>query len=105
MNLPEYAHISDSDLEAIRDIIMDGLKGFDIRVFVFGSVARGEFGMGSDVDIAFMSEDGIPAEVIGGVREKLEESTIPYTVDLVDLATFGTSLREAILAEAIEWSV
>lgn len=80
---------------------MTGIPG--VKVYLFGSWARGEQRTSSDIDIAI---DGLPSDkgyMIGRLREALEESDLPYNVDVVDMSFVSTSLRQRILQEGILW--
>lgn len=63
--------------ETAGRIVFDRLAGHPARVYLFGSRARGD--------------------------EDLEESTVPYFVDVVDLSTAGSKLRDAVKRESVEW--
>ncbi len=88
-----------------RDIVARELRGLPVRVFLFGSRARGASVAGSDIDIALLGETPLPRPLLSRMRESLEESAIPVRVDLVDLAVTDDLFRDAVLAEAVEWTV
>jgi hypothetical protein len=104
LNLPGYAHISDSDLEAIRDIIMDGLQGFPAGEFPLGSAARGEFEISSVNGVKILYSDSVRRHVDGEHKRPLDESTIPHTICGVDLPTVNDSVRHSMIRDAIEWT-
>ena len=86
-----------------RAIVLRRLAGHGARVFLFGSRARSDGHPGSDIDIAVLPEQPLPAGLLGELREALEESTIPQTVDVVDLSETDSDFRTRVLAEGIEW--
>jgi predicted nucleotidyltransferase len=88
-----------------RLIVAGELKGVPVRIFLFGSRARGQSAPGSDIDIALLAESPLPRSLLSRMRESLEESTIPVHVDVVDLAVADETFRRAVLAEAVEWTV
>ena len=59
--------------------------------------------MGSDVDIGLLSENGIDGLLLSNLREALEESTIPYHVDVVDLSRVSETFKNEIMKDAILW--
>lgn len=77
---------SDRYLDAAREIVLEVLAGQPADVFLFGSWARGDPRRTSDIDIAVLPRGRLPPGLLSRVREALEESTIPYPVDVVDLA-------------------
>lgn len=86
-----------------RAIVLRALAGREVRVFLFGSRARGEAHPASDIDIGVLPEEPLPRGLLAELREALEESAIPQTVDLVDLSEADPEFRARVLAEGIEW--
>lgn len=74
----------------------------NVRIYLFGSWARGEQRKSSDVDIAVEGTGDIALE-IALFREKLEESTIIYNVDVVNMARVTSIVKEKIISEGILW--
>ena len=73
-----------------------------VRIYLFGSWARGEAKRSSDVDIAIESKDDM-SFLIGEFREALENSCIIYNVDVVDMNFAAESLCKKIREEGIIW--
>jgi hypothetical protein len=46
----------------------------------------------------------LPAGLLSNIREALEESHIPYRVDLLDLTEADEGFRAAVLREGIPWT-
>jgi len=65
------------------------------RVVLFGSLARGTFGPGSDIDLAV---EGIPGRDLLRAQGRLLGEFPEFSIDLVDLAG-ASSLREAVERE------
>ena len=95
----------EKDLALARKIVLRGLRKYSARVFLFGSRATGRAAHASDIDIAVLPENSLPEGVLAELREQLEESSIIYTVDLVNLESAEEGLRERVLKEGIEWNV
>lgn len=53
------------------------------RVNIFGSRAKGNYKAGSDIDLAIMNE-GVSEKMVRKLNADLEESTLPYRVDIVN---------------------
>jgi predicted nucleotidyltransferase len=92
------------DLKEARRIVLDRLHGQGVRVFLYGSWVTGHPGRTSDIDIGVLPEGKLPGGLLSEIREALEESTIVYPVDLVDLSEASPSLRERVVREGIPWS-
>ncbi len=91
-------------LAELRRIVAAALKGTPVRVWLFGSRARGDARSFADVDIALDGGiDGIERHLLATVRERIEESRGPYQVDLVDLMYASDALRQAVRREGVEW--
>jgi predicted nucleotidyltransferase len=69
------------------------------RLMVFGSVARGEAGPDSDVDVLVDFDRPVGLFAFAGLKRRLEE-IVGRRVDLVTRGGLRPELRSAILAEA-----
>jgi len=92
-------------LAKARQIVFTLVAGRDITVYLYGSRASGKARSFSDIDIALdAGGDAIDDGLLAEIREQLEESNIPYTVDVVDLARTSQTFRDKIRREGIRWS-
>jgi predicted nucleotidyltransferase len=71
-------------IEELRQMLLAALGEHDAEVWLFGSCARGGAFRHSDIDIAILPRDDLPFGFFGVLQADIEESTIPYDVDLVD---------------------
>ena len=92
------------DLEQVRRIVLGVLAAQPARLFLFGSRARGEAGPRSDIDIAVLPQSPLVEGTLARMREALEESTVPYRVDVVDLTEADETFRRRVLAEGVPWN-
>lgn len=90
-------------LEKIRDIVLKNMENEPVDIYLFGSWARGSMRHSSDVDIAVDGKETDVSAKISALREELEESTIPYRVDVVDMERASEVLCEEIRREGILW--
>ncbi|MDI3257126.1 MAG: nucleotidyltransferase domain-containing protein [Kyrpidia sp.] len=93
-----------SVLDQVRRMAVEHVSGTDIQVYLFGSWARGEERKTSDIDIGLWSKSPLPPETVMSLREKFEESSIPYRVDVVDLTKVDREFLDTIRQEGIEWT-
>lgn len=91
-------------LERVRRIVLDRLRGRPARVYLFGSTATGRVRASSDIDVAIEPLAPLPPGVLAELREALDESTIPYDVDLIDLSVAPPVFRERVRQEGILWT-
>ncbi len=94
----------DPYLDRIRDIVLDALSGYPVTVYLFGSRASGSARRASDVDIAVEAQEPLPPRVLARLRDRLEESTVPYRVEILDFASAGDDLRKRIKQEGVVWN-
>ncbi len=90
-------------LEQVRAAVLVALTGHDARVYLFGSEAQGAARRGSDIDVAVDPTHPLPPGVLARLRETLEESTIPYEVDLVDLKEADPAFVDRVRREGVLW--
>lgn len=91
-------------LAEVRRIVDSHLGEFGVRVYLFGSFARRRERTASDIDVGILPSAPLPAGLLSHVREDLEESWIPYRVDLVDLSQAGQDLMQSVMLEGIPWN-
>lgn len=84
-------------------MVLAALEGHDLAVWLFGSCARGEPRQHSDIDIAILPRDELPSSFFGELEANIEESTIPYDVDLVDLRQADPALVDEVRREGVNW--
>lgn len=92
-----------NSLDEVRRLVEEALINYRARVYLFGSWATGKAHRGSDIDIAIEAEKSISREALAHLRERLEESHIPYRVEVVLLNDADDALRRRILAEGVLW--
>jgi len=98
------ASVLETSLAEVRRLVLAGLREHPAKVFLFGSRAVGGAREGSDIDVAVLPLDSMPPDTLAEIRDTLEDSTIPYRVDLIDLRYAPESLRERVLLEGIPWT-
>ena len=103
VSAPRPTNAVEDALEAVRRILLNGLRGTGARVFVFGSRAGGTVHPASDLDVAVLPHAPLPVGLLALLREALDESTVPFAVDLIDLSEADSAFRARVLAEGISW--
>ena len=83
------------------NIIQSRLPG--CKVYLFGSRARGTHKEGADIDLALDFIKQIDFDIILKLYVEIEETSIPLTVDLVDLYTASDTLKKEIQTEGVLW--
>lgn len=91
------------DLENTRRIVLGRLKNYRARVYLFGSQATGKARLYSDIDVAVLPLQKMPASMFSEIREELEESDIVRSVDVIDLTEADESFRQRVEREGVIW--
>ena len=87
--------------EYIKNLLFEKLPK-DCRIFLFGSRAAGNQGFASDFDIGLISEN-LDQKLLNEIQSIIEESFVPFKVDLVDFSKVDREFKEKALKEIIEW--
>lgn len=90
-------------LGELRRMVLGALGNRDAAVWLFGSCARGDVRQHSDIDIAILPRDDLPSGFFAELAADIEESPIPYDVDLVDLRHADPALVEEVRREGVKW--
>ena len=90
-------------IEELRRIVLAALGEQDAAVWLFGSCARGDVRHMSDIDVGILPPDELPAGFFATLAEAIEESTIPYNVDIVNLQEVDPIWLDAIRREGVRW--
>jgi len=90
-------------IEQLRRMVLEALGEHDAGVWLFGSCARGDERQRSDIDVAILTRDELPAGFFGELDADIEESTIPYDVDLVDLRYADPALIAEVRRQGVKW--
>jgi predicted nucleotidyltransferase len=88
-------------LEDLKRFLRKFFRNEAVEVYLFGSRARGNASEFSDVDIAVFSEKDI-SDKLALLMEILEESNLPFKIDLVDLKK-APYLKEVVKREGKRW--
>jgi len=76
----------------------------NVKVYLFGSRARGTNRPNSDIDLAIDMGHKLDFIEVSRARSILEMLSVPQKIDLVDVQSVPVELREIILKEGIEWT-
>ncbi len=91
--------LTQTQFEILDRTAIQPLKKAGGQVWIFGSRARGDHKTFSDIDLLFSFPEKAPAGLLGLISEALEESRLPFKVDLVNESELADSYREGVLDE------
>ncbi len=95
--------ISKSIKEQILTIITKHISNDHLEVILFGSFAQGLARPTSDIDLCLKADRPIDYYKILAIKSELEESNIPYKIDIVDFNHLDQSFKEIALKEVVKW--
>jgi uncharacterized protein len=90
-------------IEELRRMVLAALDEHSAAVWLFGSCARGDVRRHNDIDIAILPRDELSPWFFSELAADIEESPIPYDVDLVDLRRADPALIEEVRREGVKW--
>jgi predicted nucleotidyltransferase len=90
-------------LERVPDITLQVLGDRDARVYLFGSSVTGRLRLSSEIVVAIDDVRVLPSALLAELRERLEESAVPYDVDIVDLSAASPEIRSSVEQEGLLW--
>ena len=82
-------------LEIVQDILIKNLPA-GVKVWVFGSRANWTTKDSSDLDLALEGEGKLSHTVLGALIDAFEDSSLPYTVDVVDFNRIGDAFKQIV---------
>ena len=75
----------------------------DVKIYLFGSYARGTAKQGSDIDIAIDAGKRLNLHEHQFLFNLLDALPTPQKIDLVDMYKISDDMRESILQKGIIW--
>ena len=94
--------LSAEQLAQVQQVLCRVLPG--AQVAVFGSRATGRARPFSDLDLLVCVPPRLSWAQRADLRDAFEASSLPFGVDLVDLAGLAEGMRQRVLAEALPLS-
>lgn len=87
----------------VKDIVIAFLKDEEVKVILFGSRARGNNQISSDVDVGIIPAGKFREERITLLKEKIENINIPYKVEIVNLSEVSEEFKREAMKDPIIW--
>jgi len=90
-------------LEEIKRLVLSRLGPDDAQVYLFGSWARDDIRQASDIDLAVEPKRGFDEKRLADLADALEESNIPYRVEVVNIRLADNRFRSRVTSEGVTW--
>ncbi len=94
----------DKYLKLAQHLVLSHIETDDYAVFLFGSRAAGKGGRGTDIDIGLLGTRPVAYKRLEDLRELLENSIIPYPVDIVDFNRVDDKFKKHALRKIKVWN-
>lgn len=95
MSAPQPAALSEQHLDQVRQTLVKEIGSLQ-AIYLFGSMARGDAGPDSDVDLGVLARNVVPPERLFDLAQELA-AALGRDVDLVDLRGASTVLRVQVI--------
>ena len=87
------------DLDIVRRILDLHVPGIEVRAF--GSRVAGNARRHSDLDLILMTDEVVDIRILARLNAALSDSSLPFTVDVLDWASLEESFRNLILQDSV----
>ncbi len=87
-----------NNIEDLKNFLKEYFKNSNVKVYLFGSRAKGENRKYSDIDLAIESKENLKDKIVE-LKNIIEESNLIYKVDIVDISKIDFLKKE----EMIKW--
>ncbi len=91
--------ISENPEKEIKNIIFQFLDPKEYQVFIFGSRVTGKAQKYSDYDVGIRGKKSLPSKIKVLIEEALEESDLPYKVDIIDFSLVSPNFKKVALSK------
>lgn len=90
-------------LRKLKQEILSSLAQEPVKIYLFGSRARGDERAASDIDIGVIPTSPLRPGTLSALRERIEGLNIPYKVEIVNLLGTSQEFRRQALRDAQIW--
>ena len=91
-------------LNMLKEIILSIVDRKKVMVFLFGSRVSGRHSTGVDADIGLLADDKLSANLYHNLRNAIDESIIPWEVDIIDFTRVDPSFKAEALKDIVIWN-
>ncbi len=93
-----------TDFESVaKKIILQELKKFSCKIFLFGSRATKENHRFSDMDIGIIPGKDFDHRFLYDLKDKLSDSIVPFKVDVVNFNLVPDNFKNEALKHVVWW--
>lgn len=90
-------------IQQLKEHVLAFMGNENVKIVVFGSRIRGDNTASSDIDIGIIPKGEFNRGGLALLREYIDDSNIPYNVDIVDFSTTSEQFKKEALKDAEIW--
>lgn len=87
-----------------KKIFLDTLPLNEYNIFLFGSRAERNHRRRSDADVGIFGKTKLPPLLKAILEEKLDNSNVPYRVDIIDFNETNDYFKKEALKKIVVWN-
>ncbi len=91
-------------IDILKQIVLKHIPKDNFAVFLFGSRAVGNAKPLSDIDIGILGLEPLPTIIKVDLESDLEESIVPYKIDLIDFYQVDKDFKKEALNTIQIWN-
>ena len=91
-------------IDIVKQIVLKHIPKDNFAVFLFGSRAVGNAKPLSDIDIGILGTEPLPTLIKADLESDLEESIVPYKIDLIDFYKVDKDFKKEALNTIQIWN-
>ena len=91
-------------IDIVKQIVLKHVPNDAFAIFLFGSRAAGNAKPLSDIDIGILGTEPLPMIVKAHLDAELEESIVPFKIDLIDFYQVDKDFKKEALKKIQIWN-
>jgi len=91
-------------IDIVKQIVLKHIPKDNFAVFLFGSRAVGNDKPLSDIDVGILGLEPLPTLIKADLETALEESIVPYKIDLIDFYQVDKAFKKEALSTIQLWN-
>jgi len=92
-------------LNMLKKIILSIVDTKKVMVFLFGSRLSRCHSSIADADIGLLADEKLPANLYHKIRNSIDESIIPWEVDIIDFTRADKTFKDETLKDIVIWNM
>ncbi len=101
MTINKDTEVYQQSIDILIAILGNVFERGDVKAILFGSRARGDYRETSDIDLGILHNAKLDSNKIAFLRDRIENSIIPYKVDVIDLTEASEEFVKNVLSEGV----